>query len=333
MRLVEFHGRRDVADKYTDRMHVDVRARWKGAAPVLNWRMGQGVTVRGMRLYFPNREHGDLLVAPGDTTIGAADDNALVLKQPGIAAHHAALSVGDRGFVLSVIDAGARVHVNARPVREKAIVRLGDVISLDTLQFVLKPDRDASIRTELPADSGAGRAADEVDTRTRNVPPKVVLRGVSGAYFGKIVPLSGKLTIGRGSDCNVVLDEPEMSRRHASIENSGDVILLRDLGSANGTFVNGVLVRDAVLYPDDQIAFDHNRFLLEAPGLPGRDQAVVDERDAPNITQTMRAVRLPEDAEPQASGKADGARNDIWWLIGAAALIGAGIALLLLVKW
>lgn len=284
-----------------------------------------------MRLYFPNKEHTDLLVAPGDTTIGAAEDNVLVLRRPGVAAHHARLSVGERGYVLSVIDAGARVHVNARPVREKAIVRLGDVVSLDTLQFVLKPDRDASIRTDVPA---AGKAGDDAATRTRNVPPRAVLRGVSGAYFGRIVPLRGKLTIGRDSDCDLVLDEPEMSRRHASIENHGDVIYLRDLGSSNGTFVNGVQVRDAVLHPDDQIAFDHNRFLLEAPGLPSRDQLLIDERNAPNITQTMRAVQLPEDAgPPRARPVPNGARNDIWWLIGAAALIGAGIALLLLVKW
>jgi len=285
-----------------------------------------------MRLHFPNKEHGDLLVAPGDTSIGAADDNGLVLKRAGIAAHHASLHVGDRGFVLSVIDNAARVHVNARPVREKAILRLGDVISLDTLQFILKPDHDGSIRTDLPAELSASRPGDEAETRTRNAPPKAVLRGVSGSYFGKIVPLRGKLTIGRGADCDLVLDEPEMSRRHATIENSGDLIFLRDLGSSNGTFVNGVQVRNAVLHPDDQIAFDHNRFLLEAPGLPGRDQILIDERNAPNITQTMRAVRLPEDDAPGPRAGA-GARNDIWWLIGAAALIGLGITLLLLVKW
>src|SRR5262249_17138614 len=283
-----------------------------------------------MRLHFPNREHADLLVAPGDTSLGSAGDNNVVLDRPGVAAHHASLSVGDRGYVLSVVDPAARVHVNARPVREKAILRLGDVISLDTLQFVLKPDRDASIRTEVPGASASG--ADDAATRIRNVPPKAVLRGVSGTYFGKIVPLRGKLVIGRDSDCDLILDEPEMSRRHAMIENSGDIIFLRDLGSANGTFVNGVQVRNAVLHPDDQIAFDHNRFLPEAPGLPGRDQQAIDERDAPNITQTMRAVRLAEADAPQSEPN-PATRNDIWWLIGAAALIGLGITLLLLVKW
>src|SRR5512135_1608611 len=287
-----------------------------------------------MRLHFPNKEHDDMLVAHGETSIGAAADNTLVLDRPGIAPHHATISVGDRGFVLSVTDPNARVHVNARPVREKAILRLGDVVSLDTLQFMLKPDRDASIRTDVPAASLATPrpAGTDAATRTRMLPPKAVLRGVSGSYFGKIVPLRGRLVIGRGSDCDLVLDEPEMSRRHAVIENTGDGMFLRDLGSSNGTFVNGVQVRNAVLHPDDQIAFDQNRFLLEAPGLPSREQAgVISEHDAPNITQTMRAVRLPEEERP--APRLGNSRNDIWWLIGAAALIGMGIALLLLVKF
>src|SRR4249920_2483387 len=182
-----------------------------------------GTDGTGMRLHFPNKEHADLLTAPGDTSIGAASDNVIVLTVPGIAAHHASLHVGDRGYVLSVIDSAARVHVNARPVREKAILRLGDVVSLDTLQFILKPDRDASIRTDVPAASVTTmRGGDEASIGTRSAPPKAVLRGVSGSYFGKIVPLRGKLTIGRSSDCDLVLDEPEMSKRHAVIENSGD---------------------------------------------------------------------------------------------------------------
>ena len=282
-----------------------------------------------MRLHFPNKEHDDMLVAHGDTSIGAASDNSLVLDRPGISPHHASISVGDRGYVLSVIDPNARAHVNARPVREKAILRLGDVVSLDTLQFMLKPDRDASIRTDVPATAPTPRPPGEAETRTRGLPPKAVLRGVSGSYFGKIVPLRGRLVIGRGSDCDLVLDEPEMSRRHAVIENSGDGMYLRDLGSSNGTFVNGVQVRDAVLHPDDQIAFDQNRFLLEAPSLPTREegaQLAVDPDDS-TITQTMRAV--PRPSVPVSTAAADERnKNDIWWLIGAAALIAIGLVLL-----
>jgi pSer/pThr/pTyr-binding forkhead associated (FHA) protein len=291
-----------------------------------------------MRLHFPNKEHADVIVAPGETTVGAAPDNNVVVGKPGVAAHHVSLAVSERSIVLAVRDAQARVHVNARPVREKALLRLGDTVSLDTVQFMLKPDRDESIRTKVPAPAPARNtpappppgSEDEMNaTRARLAPPKVVLRGVSGSYFGKIVPVRMRLVIGRGSDCDLVLDEPEMSRRHAVIENSGDGIYLRDLGSANGTFVNGVQVRDAVLHPDDQIAFDTNRFLLEAPSLPTRAEGPVlaAEPDNSTITQTMRAVPRPNAPAPQPPND-ERNKNDIWWLIGAAALIAIGIAVL-----
>ncbi len=286
-----------------------------------------------VRLYFPNKEHADVLIAPGDTTVGSAQDNAVVVPGSGVAAHHASVSVRERSCVLNVLDAHALTHVNARPVREKAILRMGDIVSLDTVQFMLKPDRDDSVRTKVPAQTPVPPAPGPDDpsaTRTRLTPPRAVLRGVSGAYFGKIIPIRGRLVIGRGSECDLILDEPEMSRRHAVIENFGDGIYLRDLGSANGTFVNGVQVRDAVLHPDDQIAFDRNRFLLEAPGMPARSESeVVSEEPAANITQTMQAIRLPDNKAASAERN----KNDIWWLIGAAALIAVGIALLLFVRF
>lgn len=284
------------------------------------------------RLSFPRGDHRDVPLATGSCTIGASPDNTVVLKAAGIAAHHARIDNDGRGLTLSVLDPQAVTHVNARPVREKALLRLGDALSIDSVQILIKPDRDDAVRTTIPSQA---KDAEEAETRLRNVPPRAVLRGVSGGHFGKIIPIRARLTIGRGSDCDLVLDEPEMSRRHAMIENSGDGLYLRDLGSANGTFVNGVQVKNAVLHPGDQIAFDRNRFLLEAPGMPARgDEAITDRADgskAPMITQTMRAVDVPD---PSAKDRgAASSRNEIWWLIGAAALIGAGIALLLLVKF
>ncbi|MBS0440078.1 MAG: FHA domain-containing protein [Proteobacteria bacterium] len=287
-----------------------------------------------MRLSFPNNEHADVLVAAGDTTIGSAADNVVVLATAGIAAHHARLTVSERSIVIGACTAQARIHVNARPVVEKAILRLGDVVSLDTLKFVLKPDRDDSISADVPAGHATPPPAAPADAaRVRQLPARVVLRGVSGAYFGKIVPVRGRLTIGRGSDCGLVLDEPEMPAHHAVVENSGDGIYLRAIDSGKGTQVNGVLVRDAVLHTDDQIAFERNRFVLEAPSLPTRRDLAPDAPagQAVNITQTMRAIEKPAVAPATPADAAN--RNDIWWLIGAAALIAAGIAVLLYLRF
>src|SRR5215207_2176370 len=50
------------------------------------------------------------------------------------------------------------------------------------------------------------------------------------------------LTIGRGSGCQVVVPSPVVSRLHAQIERAGARFQLRDLGSINGTYVNGTRV-------------------------------------------------------------------------------------------
>lgn len=293
---------------------------------------------RPVRLSFPKGEHGDVLAQPGEITIGSAPDNAVVLQADGVQPHHAAISVDNRGFWLFVRGAEAWTHVNARPVREKSLLRMGDIVSLQSINIVLKPDSDDIVTADVPAQVSSFAEA--------QTPPKVVLRGVSGPYFGKVIAVQGQLTIGRGSDCDLVLDEPEMARKHARIEIGADGIAWRDLGSANGTAINGVQVRDAALYTGDQIAFDRNRFLIEAPGTPVRSnvprsngvaaQAAASTPQAqPQVTQTMRAIRIETPAaapavEAEAPESSPNAGWNPWWLIAAGALIAVGIALLLL---
>jgi Protein of unknown function (DUF3662)/FHA domain len=61
------------------------------------------------------------------------------------------------------------------------------------------------------------------------------------------------MTIGRGSDCDVVLADAHASRHHARLEVRGGVFVLTDLGSTNGTRVNGHRVREVVLGVGDRI--------------------------------------------------------------------------------
>lgn len=67
---------------------------------------------------------------------------------------------------------------------------------------------------------------------------------LSGSRKGDVTVLSGpKLVIGReGGDADLQLPDAEISRRHAALECYGSRVVLRDLGSRNGTFVGGVKV-------------------------------------------------------------------------------------------
>ena len=72
------------------------------------------------------------------------------------------------------------------------------------------------------------------------------------------------VTIGRLGDCTVVIDDPSASRRHAQIHRDGDVAVLTDLGSTNGTKLNGAPVRQHRLSSGDLITIGTTAFRFEA---------------------------------------------------------------------
>jgi pSer/pThr/pTyr-binding forkhead associated (FHA) protein len=81
------------------------------------------------------------------------------------------------------------------------------------------------------------------------------LRFISGKYQGGEFPLRPhrEIIIGRSSDLDMVLVEDMVSRKHAKITTDENVVTIQDLGSTNGTFVNGEKVRKADLKDGDRI--------------------------------------------------------------------------------
>jgi FHA domain/Domain of unknown function (DUF1707) len=82
----------------------------------------------------------------------------------------------------------------------------------------------------------------------------------------------GSVTLGRSRECDCVLAEPSVSRRHAELRREGTRWVLRDLGSRNGTRVNGArLLDEAEVCPGDRVSFGDARFRLgEAPRTAAR---------------------------------------------------------------
>jgi predicted component of type VI protein secretion system len=66
--------------------------------------------------------------------------------------------------------------------------------------------------------------------------------------------------VGRKEDCDIRVDHKSVSKQHCVIVRGDGLLHVRDLGSTNGTRVNGRRVRRAVLLPDDQVSFASMRF-------------------------------------------------------------------------
>jgi len=93
--------------------------------------------------------------------------------------------------------------------------------------------------------------------------PRLV--GMAGTYLGQVFQLSGPAVIGRDPANPIPLDrDTTASRRHAQLTPEGAGYRLQDLGSSNGTFVNGAKVTEVLLQPGDEVAIGGTRFRFEA---------------------------------------------------------------------
>ena len=81
---------------------------------------------------------------------------------------------------------------------------------------------------------------------------------------GKRTVLSGnRIVIGRSRDCDVTLDDPNVSRRHAELRREGGSWVVADLGSTNGVKINGHRVAEGALSPGDEITLGLERLTFE----------------------------------------------------------------------
>jgi pSer/pThr/pTyr-binding forkhead associated (FHA) protein len=175
-------------------------------------------------------------IAAGETVIGSASDNTVVLSGEGVHPRHAVVQGASAGAAIRPAAADAEVKVNGvRLGAEPTPLLHGDKIAIGTHELrVVDPARGGS--TQL-FDSGA--FADLA-------PPRVVKKA-AGKTGGRIVCLTdgreytigdGPLRLGRDAASDVVVSGHEVSRQHAEIQRDPDGYLLVDL-SVNGTYVNG----------------------------------------------------------------------------------------------
>jgi len=117
------------------------------------------------------------------------------------------------------------------------------------------------------------------------------------------VPLKRQRTVvGRKPECNIRVPVSSVSREHCEILLDGDKLTIRDLGSSNGTYVNGQRVQDSPLAAGDLVGIGPAVFVLKIDGKP----AHIDPKDARArgaAPEPMSAAAAPQ-ARPAAPVKA-----------------------------
>jgi pSer/pThr/pTyr-binding forkhead associated (FHA) protein len=132
--------------------------------------------------------------------------------------------------------------------------------------------------------------------------PRFALRFISGKYQGGEYPLADgqEIVIGRSSELDMVLVEEMVSRKHARIALADGTISIEDLGSTNGTFVNGEKVQQGTLREGDRVLIGTNILKVVAAPQDAEARANLKAMAVGRVTAKQQGGRTEE--APRMSG-------------------------------
>ncbi len=243
-----------------------------------------------MKLVFPGGEHPQVLLGHGVNRIGSDPRSTIVIDRPGVLPQHCQLHVTAQGVMLDV-PAGTAVSVNGRQVQGLIALRPGDSVGFDQVQAKLAALGPPPVVARQPLNGPELVSANDDPgvTAVRPVLPRFFLRGASPEVGNRSDALVGVVTIGRGPDCNLRFDTPGLSRTHARLMATETGVQIEDLGSSNGSYLNGKRILRAEAKVGDELAFDVLRFRVAGASVPEPVQVVA---------TSMRAAKPKRSAWP-----------------------------------
>jgi hypothetical protein len=94
--------------------------------------------------------------------------------------------------------------------------------------------------------------------------PRLVVERAPGHEPGMIYDLDGDIVLGRGDRAEIRLEDPFASARHARVYEQGNIVVIEDLGSTNGTYLNEELLETSrPLHPGDRVRIGDSEFAFE----------------------------------------------------------------------
>jgi hypothetical protein len=133
------------------------------------------------------------------------------------------------------------------------------------------------------------------------------------AEGGEPVMLSCAVTVvGRKDDCDLQIDHKSISKQHCVLVQTDGLVFVRDLGSTNGTRVNGQRIRRAAMIPNDEIAFAAKRYRLVVGPVAPSPLAMTQAMKEEEIAGFLKAAEAAEADTPEpVPGKVEVHTHDL----------------------
>lgn len=197
-----------------------------------------------------------VLSAPGKT-IGKGSANDIVLDEEGVNAFHADLKVDGEMVTLTDVGTQTGTSLNGTKLTGPAMLRAGDLISIQGIELEV-------VEVESAVPEGKTLVLSGTALFEMGLSGWAIVAD-TGPEKGQVIAIKEKTSVGRALDCDISILEPGLSRQHAELDIVDDELIIRDLGSSNGTYLNGKKVSHSVCREGDVLQFERIKFIVKGP--------------------------------------------------------------------
>ncbi len=232
-------------------------------------------------------------------TIGREAGNFVVLEGKNISRRHAEIVHEGDQFFLKDLKSGNGTSLNERrlPPQEKALLRSNDMIQIEDHELLFhipaegeEEDIYETTDADLLEIKMVKKLLKAIDRQS--APSIEVLEGPQIGFRFVLEEKNQDILIGRDPACECVIDSETISRKHARIEKRFDTVILHDLKSKNGTFVNHQRIQHQRLQDGDVIHLGTLSTIFKNP------QELVFDIEPPQIDSKADLRSRPKAAAP-----------------------------------
>ncbi len=221
-------------------------------------------------------------------SIGRAETNTVPLaKEPGASRRHAQIMKLSKSFEMTDLGSTNGTKVNGKTVKRHRLEH-GDRISIGETHLVWteREDRGVELEEEISLDGGAAPA-----TKTANkTGADCYLVFAGGDRDGERIALDkSRVTFGRKASNTMVFESSSVSGYHCEISREGGAYILRDLGSTNGTLLDGEPVTEVALQHGGRIRVGDRRLVFVDPSVSDFEKAMAAVDDLGSEWGMLRA--------------------------------------------
>lgn len=230
-----------------------------------------------LKIRFKDNKYNAVWLVEPKITIGRAATNALVVEDPDVADVHVEVLVDNENLTLKNLVPSTPVSVNELEISASCELKPDDVIRIGSVELlVVDPKRESRVPPQESANATQLRPSK---------PTGWSLKANHAALANRVFPLRELTVIGRAGECDISLAAAHLSRRHAQLQVVDGMLYVKDLGSANGTFLNGKQITEGRVKRGDELRFDTLSFGVLGPS---------DDMAKTTVRKMPRADERPE---------------------------------------